>query len=113
MKNPTRALVFLLASLGMGITMPSCPGQEAMQQQIDSLTAKNADLTKKVAAMSATVDTSNKELNDIKQLLGQLGPALDAQKTYITSLSTQIQDVQAKLAAQAQAAAKKPSKRRK
>ena len=28
----------------MGMSMPSCPGQQAMQQQIDTLTPQNADL---------------------------------------------------------------------
>jgi len=118
MNKQIRVLVFTLAALGMGITMPSCPGQEAMQQQIDGLTAKNADMTRKMAAMSATVDSAAKELNDAKQLLTQLGPALEAQKNAMTTMSTQIQDIQSKMAAHAQMgsrsganSAKKPLKR--
>ena len=58
MNKKIQALVTAGAFLGMGIAMPSCPGQQAMQQQIDTLQTKTIELTQKISK----VDSQNQIL---------------------------------------------------
>ena len=56
----------LTALLGMGITMPSCPGQQAMQQQIDNLQTANQDLSKKVQLLNTQLNAIANDMNQVK-----------------------------------------------
>ena len=112
MNSKIRVLVFAIAVVGMGISMPSCPGQDAMQKQIDSLTQSNADLKRQVAAMDTTVKSTATDMGQAKQLLEQMTNAIQAQKTSVMNLETSIKDVQTQMTA-IQAALPKPKKGRK
>lgn len=68
------------AVVGMGISMPSCPGQQAMQQQIDELKTKNAEMTKQLQAHDNQVKTLMGEMSQVKTLLQQISSAVLAQK---------------------------------
>jgi septal ring factor EnvC (AmiA/AmiB activator) len=94
----------------MGIAMPSCPGQEAMQKQIDSLTQSNAELTRKVQMMDASLKTNASDMGQAKQLFEQMTNALQSQKTELTNVETALKDAQAQLA-ELVAAQKKGAKR--
>jgi len=109
MNSKIRVLVFAIAVVGMGISMPSCPGQDAMQKQIDSLTQSNADLKRQVAAMDTTVKSTATDMGQAKQLLEQMTNAIQAQKTSVMNLETSIKDVQTQMTA-IQAAGYKPGR---
>ena len=96
MKNNIRWLVFAGAFAGMGIAMPSCPGQQAMQQQIDALQITNTDLTKKVQALNTQVTSLNNDMTQVKQLLPQMTNVIQAQKGALDQLNTSVKDLQSK-----------------
>lgn len=112
MKKQTRAFVFVAAILGMGISMPSCPGQQAMQQQIDTLQTANTDLTKKVQSYDAQIKQLNKDSAEVKANLDGAVKAIEAQKAALEALNTAVTEIKAKAAAPAPAAKKAPAKKR-
>ncbi len=73
-------IVLGMAVIGLGFAMPSCPGQEALQQQLESLQASNQELTKKVKEMSTQVTTLNGEINQMKQYMVQSTNVFAAQE---------------------------------
>jgi len=75
-----------IAFVTMGISMPSCPGQQAIQQQIDALQARATESDQKVQALTNQVSTLNKEMTDVKSLLEQVGQTVIAQKDAISAL---------------------------
>lgn len=95
-----RHLVLLASAfVGLGMSMPSCPGQQAMQQQIDTLTTSNTGLTKQVQALDTQVKTLNGEMTQVKQLLKPMSDAIQAQRTGMDQLDSNIKEIQGKLAA--------------
>ncbi|HLE00887.1 MAG TPA: hypothetical protein VJB59_11540 [Bdellovibrionota bacterium] len=89
-----RWIAFATAVVGMGIGMPSCPGQQAMQQQVETLQTSNADLSKRVQSLEGTLRTTTNEMTQIKQLLTQITGAIQAQKTSIEQLNTTVGQLQ-------------------
>lgn len=104
--------ILFAAFLGMGMSMPSCPGQQAMQQQIDTLTAQNTDLSKRVMAMNGQVQGLNKDMVDVKNLLKPMADAIQAQKAAMDQLDANLKEVQAKLASSGKSAKAAPKKHR-
>src|ERR1700761_9582964 len=99
MKNTLTVVAFAIAVLGMGISMPSCPGQQAMQDKIDALEKSNGELRKMImtddGAMKATVaDTAT-----VKTELIQMNQELQAQATRIGALEASVTDLKNKAAA--------------
>lgn len=84
--------------LGMAITMPSCPGQQALQQQVDSLTTSNADMTKKLQAVDSQVKRMDGEMGQMKLLLSQMTNVISAQKNALEQLDGAIKEIQSKMA---------------
>ena len=99
-------VVILTAFVGLGMSMPSCPGQQAMQQQIDSIQASNTDLSKRLQTIDSQTKTLNGDMSQVKQLLKPMSDAIQAQKTAIDQLDANFKELQTKLAA---AAAAKPA----
>lgn len=121
MRNSLKFWGLAAAVVGLGMSMPSCPGQQAMQQQIDSLTSTNVMLTKQVSALHTRLKSVTDEQTQVKQLLGQITAAITAQKGAIEQLNTNLKQLQAAEIARAKAAAaskrlasrrKKPVKKR-
>jgi septal ring factor EnvC (AmiA/AmiB activator) len=92
-------VILLAAFLGMGMSMPSCPGQQAMQQQIDTLTQQNAELMKHVQGMDGQVKMLNKDMGDVKSLLKPIADTVQAQKTSIDQLDANLKEIQSKMTA--------------
>ncbi len=112
-KNILKVLLIAILVTGMGIAMPSCPGQQALQQQVDKLTTQNADSTKRIQALDEHVKTLNGEMAQAKQLLLQITNVIQAQKASIELLETAVKSApkgKAAKAAPAKAAAKKKGK---
>src|SRR4051812_9486242 len=85
------------AFLGLGIAMPGCPGQQAMQQQIDSLQNANLDLTKKVQALTTQLHTINGDIGQMMAGLPQMTNVISSQKTALDKLDADLKAVQAKI----------------
>ncbi|MBC7691656.1 MAG: hypothetical protein H7222_07785 [Methylotenera sp.] len=108
-KRIITGLTMLAGCLGMGMAMPSCPGQQAMQQQVDTLQTKNAEQTKAIQQLTTNVNTMKEEMTQVKTLVGQMGNTVLAQKAALEQLEQAVKDLAAKAAARpapAKAAAK-------
>lgn len=103
-------VAFGAAFAGMGMAMPSCPGQQAMQQQIDALNAKNGELEKRVQTMNTQLTTVNKDMGDVKTLLSQVSNTVLAQKQAIEQLDAAVKAAASKPAPKAAA---KPAPKKK
>ncbi len=68
----TQIAILCAAFAGMGLSMPGCPGTQALQQQVETLKTSEAELKGRLDAM----ETSNKSLKDeftqAKTLLAQV-----------------------------------------
>jgi septal ring factor EnvC (AmiA/AmiB activator) len=96
MKKYFRYLVFAASFAGMGISMPSCPAQQAMQQQIDALQTTNMDYAKKLRTLQTTVTGLSNDMNQVKQLLPQMTNVIQAQKGALDQLDTTVQQMRGK-----------------
>ncbi len=97
-----------LATLGLGISMPSCPGQQAMQQQLDSVEKRESALTQRVQSLENQLKNLNTEMGKVKQQLANISGIVIEQKRAIESLQTEV----VKLRAPAKPAKKPPTKPR-
>jgi septal ring factor EnvC (AmiA/AmiB activator) len=97
MKKYLRLMVIPAALVGMGIAMPSCPGQKEMQQQVDTLQNSNMDLSKKVQALTLQVNSLNNDMTQAKQLLSQVTSLLTTQKTAFDQLDVTVKDLETKV----------------
>jgi septal ring factor EnvC (AmiA/AmiB activator) len=70
----------------LGLSMPSCPGQQAMQQQVDAAQAKSAELERRVQQMDAQVKALGKDMVDVKTLLAEVSKNVLAQADTIKQM---------------------------
>jgi hypothetical protein len=96
MKKYFRYLIFAASFAGMGIAMPSCPGQQAMQLQIDGLQTTNLDTSKKLRALQTQVTGLSNDMNQVKQLLPQMTNVIQAQKGALDQLDVTVQQLRNK-----------------
>lgn len=111
MKKKLIWLAMATAMFGLGLSMPSCPGQQALQDQIDNLKTSQDLMNKKVQNIDASIKTMTKDSSDMKVLVSQMGNTVLAQKKAIEDLDAAFKDAQAKAAA-AKSSSKKSGKRR-
>ncbi len=79
----TRKLIVALslsALLAMGATGPSCPGQQALQQQVDQLQTKNQEQARAIQSLEGEVKTLQTDLAQLHLLTTQIGNTVLAQK---------------------------------
>ena len=96
MKKYYKYLIFAASFVGMGISMPSCPGQQAMQQQIDALQTANLETNKKLHTLQTQVTTFSNDMNQIKQLMPQMTNVIQAQKGALDQLDATVQQMKNK-----------------
>jgi septal ring factor EnvC (AmiA/AmiB activator) len=97
------------AFFGMAMTLPSCPGQQAMQQQIDGLTTHQRQLDQRIQGLDTQLKNEASDLTQVKSLLNQLSQTVLAQKDALEKMNATIQsqtDAITKLSAP-----KKPARR--
>jgi uncharacterized protein YoxC len=111
-KQITQTVVFISAFICMGMSLPSCPGDKAMQTQIDGLTQSNADITRKLQMLDSQNRSLASDLQTQKQVLTQLASTAAAQKEAIDNLYTSVKQLQSR-PAPAAPAKKAPSKKKK
>lgn len=97
--NITYYVVLGAAFLGMGMSMPSCPGQQAMQQQVDLLTQQNQELNKRTLSMDGQIKSLNSDMTQVKTLLKPMADAIQAQKAGMDQLDANLKEIQTRLAA--------------
>jgi peptidoglycan hydrolase CwlO-like protein len=111
MKKTMTWLAFGTAVLGMGISMPSCPGQQAMEQKIESLEKSNAELKAKLLNMDGNVKSALEKVTAADGQLNQLSQDAQAAKGRLDQLETAIKDLQSRASApKGKPAGKKHSK---
>ena len=96
MKKYFKYLVFAASFAGMGIAMPSCPGQQAMQQQVDALQTANLEAGKKFRTLQTQVTGLSNDMNQVKQLLPQMTNVIQAQKAALDQLDVTVQQLRNK-----------------
>lgn len=79
----------------LGMSMPGCPGG-ALQTQVDTLQASNADLTKKVQTLTTQLGGMGNDMTQVKSLLAQMTALMTAQKTTVDQLETKIKELESK-----------------
>src|SRR5687767_11205781 len=79
-----RWVILGCAFLGLGLSMPSCPGQQGLQQQIDALQTKNAaaeqslqQLTQQTKALSDRLTETEGKLTEANNLMQMVKTKLD------------------------------------
>lgn len=92
-------MVLFVAFLCMGLSMPGCPGEQALQKQIDELTLKNSEATRRVQALESQVRSLNNDMGQVKLLLTQVSNTVLAQKQAIEQIETAIKAKTPKTAA--------------
>ncbi len=97
MKPFHKTLILLAAPMGLGLSMPSCPGQDAIQQQMDSIQAKGIESEKKVQALSAQVASMDKDLTEARTLLAQVSQTVLEQKATLEQMSAGMKDLSEKV----------------
>lgn len=97
-KKLTTSFVLGAAFLGLGLSVPSCPGQQAMQQQIDILQQSNADLAKKFQALDSKVSALSSDFGQGKMAMDQAAKAVASQTDAIAKLQSAITDLQSRAA---------------
>jgi uncharacterized coiled-coil protein SlyX len=81
----------------MGLAMPSCPGQQAMQQQIDTLSTDNTSLRKTVMSLDGQMKSMNTYMDQNKQVVEQMSSTILAQKTAMDQMNAGLKDLQTKM----------------
>lgn len=95
MKKNIRWMIFGAAFLGMGMSMPGCPGQQ-MQTQMDAMTAANQKLEGKLKGLETQVNQMAADMGQVKQLLPQMTNVIQAQKGAIDQLETSVKELRTK-----------------
>ncbi len=96
------------AFVAMGMGMPQCPGEKAMQQQMDLLQTSNQALTTKLSAMDSQMKSVSADATQTKQLMTQLAGVVTAQKDALDRMDLAVKDLQAKVTALSTVKAKAP-----
>jgi methyl-accepting chemotaxis protein len=114
-KKNYRLIALVGAALTMGMSMPSCPGQQAMQQQLDALQQGNDMNSKRIQAMDTQIRGMGQELGQDKQLMEQMAAAIQTQKGAIDQLNNAVKMLDQKVTAMStrpKPAAKAPAKKK-
>lgn len=81
-----RWILFSAAFVGLGIAMPSCPGQQAMQQQVETLSSKVNETVKLLHSHESQMKQLGTEVSQLRSVLSQLNNIVGAQKLAMEAL---------------------------
>jgi len=71
----------------MGINMPSCPGQEALQQSVDSLRTAQTEMKAKVSMNDAALKALKEEVAQLNTKLADVTTTVLAQKAALEEMT--------------------------
>jgi archaellum component FlaC len=89
--------------------MPGCPGDQALQKQVDDLTLRSTEQTKRIQTLESQLRSINNDMTQVKTLLTQVSNTVLAQKQAIEKLETA---TQARAASRPSAVKKSSGKKR-
>lgn len=101
MKKQVQWLIYATAFAGMGIAMPSCPGQQEMKQQIEALQTSNQELNLQIKKMHKELQSLNSDMGQVKQVLPQMTNVIQAQKGALDQLEAKVNSLATKAASKA------------
>ncbi len=96
--------------LMMGLSMPSCPGQQAMQQQLDALKTSEGDFKTRLSGLEGQLKATRDDLEQTKSMVAQLSKTVMDQASAIEKSDEAIKTLQAAQAKPTRA--KKAAKRK-
>jgi len=68
--------VIAASFLTLGLSMPSCPGQQAMQQELDNFKKSQAEMQGRIGTLEAALKSMKDENEQTKGLIGQVSATL-------------------------------------
>ncbi len=83
------ALFFCSLLAAATLLLPGCPGQQAMQQQVDSIQTANLDLQKRVQNLETQLRTLNTDFAQMKRLLEQMATTIQTQDSILKHFESQ------------------------
>lgn len=111
-KKITTAFLMAGAMVMMGIALPSCPGQQAMQKQIDEMQAKEVQLQGQLNGANDKVKALETEVKDLKTLLDKTADVLKTHFDSISELQRKVEELAKVPPPKAAPAARAPVKKR-
>lgn len=86
--KPSSKLATLVGGsfLLMGLSMPSCPGQEALQQAVESLKITQAEFKGKLTAQEGAIKALKEEVTALETKLSEVTTTVLAQKGALEKL---------------------------
>lgn len=74
----------------MGLSLPSCPGQQAMQQQLDTLKTQQTELRSLITAQETQIKGVKEESDRAKEMLGQMLATVTEQSKKLDELNEKL-----------------------
>lgn len=108
-KSFKTTIIITVAVFAMGAGLPGCPGNKAVEEQVEQLQTKNADAIKKIGSIENQLKMMTAETAQLKQQMPQALEQLNVLKGRLDQLEAQVREMASKKVAPAKA---KPSKRR-
>jgi peptidoglycan hydrolase CwlO-like protein len=99
MRKIIQAIAISGAFLALGFSMPSCPGQQALQQQMDILQAKASEAGKELQVLVTKLDQANSEISKTNAVMAQMNTVITEQKLQIEQLEASMKILSDKITA--------------
>lgn len=78
----------------MGLSMPSCPGQQEMQQSVEALKASETEMKVKLTSAENSIKGLKDDVTQMKTLVAQVSNTVLEQKAAIEKLEGDIKALQ-------------------
>lgn len=109
-KTLRTSMIVAFAVFAMGAGLPGCPGNKALEEQVEQLQTKNADSIKKMGSIENQLKMMNAEAAQVKQQMPQVLEQMNVLKGRLDQLEAQVREMASKKTAPA--AKPKAAKRR-
>lgn len=91
------SLAIATACLTLGLSMPSCPGQQAMQQQLETVEGKQEQFTRQNNVLDGHVKKLQADLGVVQGQVTELITAIEEQKKVLTDMDGAVKAMGAKM----------------
>jgi hypothetical protein len=105
-------LLLALAPFAMALTLPACPGQAELQQEVVTLRKENDALKQHVANVDRAITEFNGKLVEDRTLLKRVSETVLEQKAALERMDASLKDLAARAARPAAAPARAAPKRK-
>ncbi|NDD92311.1 hypothetical protein EBZ37_09525 [bacterium] len=90
MKKMSFAPIVGASFLLMGLSMPSCPGQQALQQQVDALKTADSEIRSLITAQDSQIKGLKEENERAKAMVSQLVATVTEQSKKLDELTEKV-----------------------